>query len=91
MLKLVAMTFPVIEGMRTIEFGNSGEQRQRLIDFLVNGNKRATAGLITDYELESEPIEHVGERLDIINTDGSLAAVVEITRVEVVRFAEVPD
>ncbi len=90
-LILVAMTFPVIEGMRTIEFGNPGEQRQRLIDFVVNGNKRATAGLVNEYELESEPIEHVGERLGIINTDGSLAAVVEIIRVEVVRFSEVPD
>jgi uncharacterized protein YhfF len=86
------MTFPTAEGMRTIEFGNPGEQRQRLIDFVVKGNKRATAGILaSDYEAENEPIEFVGERLAVINNDETIAAIVEVTRCEVIRFADVPD
>jgi uncharacterized protein YhfF len=89
---MVFMTFPLAEGLRTIEFGNPGEQRQRLIDYVTKGNKRATAGLLTsDYEAENEPIEHVGERLAVINNDESVAAIVEVTRCEVIRFADVPD
>jgi uncharacterized protein YhfF len=90
--RLVLMSFPRAEGLRTIEFGNPGEQRQRLIDYVVKGNKRATAGILaSDYEAEGEPIEFVGERLAVINNDESVAAIVEVTRCEVVRFADVPD
>lgn len=86
------MTFPMLEGMRTIEFGNRGEQRQRLVDHVTKGNKRATAGLLTtDYEAENEPIEYVGERLVVVNNDGLAAALVEVTRCEIMRFADVPD
>lgn len=86
------MTFPRAEGLRTIEFGDPGEMRQRLVDHVIKGNKRATAGLLTsDYEAEDEPIEFVGERLAIINNDESVAAIVEVTRCEIMRFADVPD
>ena len=35
--------FKVVDNLRSIEFGTPGESRTRLIDFIVNGNKRATA------------------------------------------------
>ena len=35
--------FQVVDNLRSIEFGTSGESRTRLIDFIINGNKRATA------------------------------------------------
>lgn len=83
--------FPRIDGLRTIEFGTPGESRDKLINFIMNGNKRATAGLLREYEIENEPIEHVGEILAITDNDGNVAGRLQVTRVEVVRFIDVPD
>ena len=74
-----------------MEFGNPGESRTNLINFILHGNKRATAGLLSEYEAEGEPIEHVGERLAVIDNDNQHIATLEITRVEVLRFIDVPD
>ena len=85
------MTFPLIGGLRTIEFGAPGEVRQWLVDLVVNGNKRATAGLLSDYEQENEPLEHVGERLAVLDDDVRHVATIRVTEVVVSRFADVPD
>lgn len=85
------MAFKVVNGMRTIEFGTPGESRAKILDFLLNGQKRATAGLVAEYEAEGEPIEHVGERLGVLDNDYQLVAVIKITRVDILRFADVPD
>ena len=85
------MSFPVVDGLRAIELGTPGEMRRRLVDLVVNGNKRATAGLLSEYEAENEPLEHVGERLVIIDDDGRRVATVRVTGVDVSRFADVPD
>ena len=77
--------------MRTIEFGTPGPVRRQLVDLVVNGNKRATAGLLSDYEEEQEPLEHVGERLAIVDDDGRHVATVSVTKLVVSRFADVPD
>ena len=83
--------FKVIDNLRSIEFGTPGESRARLIDFIVNGNKRATAGLLDDYAKESEPIEVVGECLAMLDNDDQHVATLRVTRVEVSRFIDVPD
>jgi uncharacterized protein YhfF len=86
------MTFPVINGLRTVEFGNPGESRDKILHFLLNGNKRATAGTLqNDYIDENEPMEHVGERLAVVDNDWKHIATIEVTRVETVRFIDVPD
>jgi uncharacterized protein YhfF len=85
------VAFLVVGGLRSIEFGTPGAMRQELVDLVVNGNKRATAGLLADYEAEHEPIEHVGERLAVVDDDGRQVATVVATRVAVSRFADVPD
>ena len=85
------MTFPVVDGLRSIEFGNPGTMRDHLVDLVVNGNKRATAGLLADYQEEGEPIEHVGEMLAILDNDGDRVATVRATKVVVSRFADVPN
>ena len=78
--------------MRTIEFGTPGASREKLVNLILHGNKRATAGLlIGDYESEGEPIEHVGELLAIVDNDGKHVGTMKVTRVEVLRFADVPD
>jgi len=84
--------FQRINGMRTIEFGTPGPSREKLVNLILHGEKRATAGLLTsDYEAESEPIEHVGELLAIVDNDGTHVGTIQVTRCEVLRFADVPD
>ena len=85
------MSFPMINGLRGIEFGTRGESRTKLIDCVINGNKRATAGLIDEYLREGEPIEHVGEKLAMVDNDMNHVATLVVTRVEECRFADVPD
>lgn len=83
--------FKVIDNLRSIEFGTPGESRSRLIDFIVNGNKRATAGLLGDYAKESEPLESVGECLAMLDNADQHVGTLRVTRVEVSRFIDVPD
>jgi len=84
--------FQRINGMRTIEFGTPGPSREKLVNLILHGKKRATAGLLTsDYEAEGEPIEHVGELLAIVDNDGTHVGTIHVTRCEVLRFADVPD
>ncbi len=86
------MAFAVVDGYRTVEFGNVGESRTKILDFLFNGNKRATAGLLKeDYQDENELIEHVGEILVVLGNENEPLGKIQVTRVEVVPFGEVPD
>lgn len=86
------MAFPLIDGYRTVEFGNVGESRNKILDFLFNGEKRATAGLLKeDYQDENEPIEYVGEILVVVGNENEPLGKIQVTRVEVVPFGEVPD
>ncbi len=85
------MSFPIVNGMRTIEFGNPGESREKLISLILDGNKRATAGTLEwDYSAENEPIETVGEKLAVLDNENRHIATIQVTRVELKRFAEVP-
>lgn len=83
--------FPRIDGLRSIEFGTPGPSREKLVDLVLHGNKRATAGLLTDYEAEGEPVEHVGELLAMVDNSAAHVGTLRVTRVEVVRFKDVPD
>jgi uncharacterized protein YhfF len=86
------MSFPIVNGLRSVEFGNPGESREKLISLILDGKKRATAGTLEwDYIAENEPIETVGERLAVLDNQKSQVATIEITRVEVRKFSEVPD
>jgi uncharacterized protein YhfF len=58
---------------------------------VLNGRKRATAGLLSEYESEGEPVEHVGELLAMVDNSGNHVGTLQVTRAEVVRFADVPD
>ncbi len=85
------MAFPRVSGMRGIEFGTPGVSRKKLTDLVIHGNKRATAGLLREYEFEGEEVEHVGELLALIDDDGKHVATLKVTRVDVCAFNEVPD
>jgi uncharacterized protein YhfF len=78
--------------MRAMLFGSPGEMRERLNGLVLDANKRATAGLLEfDYEAEGEPLEHVGEKLALLDSAGNQVATLQITRAEVLRFADVSD
>lgn len=85
------MSFPVVDSLRSIEFGTPGESRARLVEFIINGSKRATASLLHDYTKEGEPVEHVGECLAMVDNDGKHVATLRVTRVEITGFADAPD
>lgn len=71
-----------------MELGTTGELRAELNGLVLAGTKRATAGLLSlDYVAEGEEMEHVGERLLLLDDSGS--SVAEVTAIEVVPFAEV--
>ena len=85
------MAFLRINGLRSVEFGTPGPMRNRLNDLIINGNKRATAGLFKeDYIDEGEEIEFVGERLAILDNDQKQIGVIKVTKVEVLEFKDVP-
>lgn len=76
--------------MRGFELGAKGEMQDRLNSLVLAGDKRATAGLWNeDYVGEDEAIDEVGERQALLDDDGKLIAILEVTRVEQVRFADV--
>jgi len=78
-----------VDGLRAMELGTPGEQRARLTAHVLTGRKRATTGLLAEYEGEGEPLEQVGERLPLVDDDGAPLAVVRVTAVTVCPFAEV--
>ena len=83
--------FPRVDDLRGIEFGTLGTSREALVNLVLHGNKRATAGLLSEYETEGEAVEHFGELLAMVNNDGHHVGTLEVTRAEIVRFADVPD
>lgn len=86
------MAWKRVDGLRTIEFGSVGASRSKILDYLFNGSKRATAGLLEhDYEAEGESIEHVGEVLVVLDNELQAVGRIRVTKVEVTTFAEVPD
>lgn len=84
------MTWPRVGGLRSIEFGLPGPMREELTALVLSGHKRATAGLVSEYEQEHEDLEHVGERLAVLDGDGRHVGTIEVTQVDVVPFVEVP-
>ena len=72
-----------------MELGYPGPSRAFLNDCVLNGRKRATAGLLSEYSDENEPWEHVGERLVLVDDDQNVVGRIEVTRVEPTTFSEV--
>ena len=72
-----------------MELGDPGASRAFLNDRVLNGSKRATAGLLSEYVEENEPWEHVGEHLVLVDDHLNALGLIEVTRVEATTFAEV--
>lgn len=84
------MAFPRVDGLRALELGSSGSDLQRELNALVlDGEKRATAGLLSEYTDEGEELEAVGEEQYLVDAEGRAIARIRCTRIDVVPFAEV--
>jgi uncharacterized protein YhfF len=84
------VSFPTVDDLRALELGYPGSSRASLNDCVLNGSKRATAGLLSEYLDENEPWEHVGEHLVLVDDDLKALGLIEVTSVESTTFAEVP-
>ncbi len=85
------MSFPRVNGLRGIEFGTPGPFREDLNALVIAGTKKATAGTLEwDYKAEGEPIETVGEHLAVLDSEGRHVATIMATKVDVVKFSDVP-
>ncbi len=85
-----AVTFAMVDGLRTLELGSVGEMRSELNALVLDGRKTATAGLRREYDDEDEAVEAPGERLALVDDDGVRVGVVTVDRVELARFVDVP-
>jgi uncharacterized protein YhfF len=82
--------WPRVGEMRGFELGEPGEMQDRLNGLVLAGEKVATAGLWQeDYVGEGEALDEVGERQALLDGQGKVLAIVEITKAELTSFGEV--
>jgi uncharacterized protein YhfF len=84
------MAFAVVDGQRALEIGTPGAMRQRLNQLILDGRKRASAGLLLDYVREDEELESGGELLSLVDDENRRVATVRVEDVATVPFIEVP-
>jgi len=65
------------------------ESANHLASLVIQGVKRATAGLLWSYEADNDPLPEVGQLSVITNWDGEPQCIVEVTEVEITPFNEV--
>ena len=81
----------LVDGMPAWGFAFPGDLRDRLTALVLAGEKRATAGLLADYIADGDALPRPGVRNVILDSQEQPVCIVETTRVEVVRCAEVSD
>ena len=70
-------------------FGSGAEMADELLELVLSGRKRATAGALWSYEHEGEGVPTVGDYSVITDGAGTARCIIRTTRVEVVPFDEV--
>jgi uncharacterized protein YhfF len=71
------------------EFGDSKQLSNHLLFLIRSGGKRATTGLLWEFEAEGEPLPDVGDIEIAVNDAGQPAVVLRFTAVDVLAFDEV--
>jgi uncharacterized protein YhfF len=74
-----------------VAFGDSPEMANELSDLVINGPKRATAGLARDFGPGGEPMPAVGEHAVVIDGRGEPRCIWRTTDVAVKPLIEVDD
>lgn len=70
-------------------FGTGGTMADELVELVLSGRKRATAGALWSYEHEGEPIPRVGDFSVVTDGSGRARCVIRTSAVCVVPFSEV--
>jgi uncharacterized protein YhfF len=79
-------------GMQVCGFGHPGSDlRRELVDLVLAGTKRATAGLLVEFELDGDTIPYPGLREAVIGADGRFVGVIQTTDCQVLGMADVDD
>jgi uncharacterized protein YhfF len=71
------------------EFAFPGSLRDQLVAAVIAGTKTTTTGLLTDYELDAEPLPRPGDRQVVIDSAGIPIALIEIVDTRVVRVGDI--
>ena len=71
------------------QFAFPGPLRDTLVAAILAGTKTSTTGLLEEYRREGSPVEEVGAREVVVDSDGRGVAVIETTEVEVKRMGDV--
>jgi|SRR5215469_358565 len=77
------------EDLRTAEFGFPGALRDQLVAAILSGGKTTTSGLVEWYDHDGESLPSVGERQAVIDSSGTVVAVIETTALRIIRLADV--
>ena len=72
-------------------FGDSAELAEKLFALVIEGTKRATAGMVADYEREHEPLPTAGDHWVVTDGTGAARAVLRSWQVRVGRLDTVDD
>ena len=72
-------------------FGDSPELADELAYLVLNGPKRATAGLVLEFERDGEPLPRPGDHSIVLNGRGDRVCVIRTTEVEVKPLSQVDD
>jgi uncharacterized protein YhfF len=70
-------------------FAFPGPLRDQLVAAILAGAKTSTSSLLADYERGDEPLPRVGERSVVMDSQDRPVAVIETTKVRVVRLGDV--
>jgi len=79
------------EPVEVFAFGDSARMADELGALVVAGTKQATAGLLADYDAESEPLPQVGDHEVVHLADGRPVAVIRNTEVRVAPLSSVDE
>lgn len=79
------------EPIPLFELGEPGLMRDRLVDAVLAGRKTATSSLRVFYEMDDTWLPQVGSQFQLINSARESLGVVEMTKVDVLRLADVGD
>ena len=72
-------------------FGDSAEMADELAALVEAGTKRATAGLLAEYEAEEEPMPKPGDLSIVVNGSGSPVCLIRTTDVRIGPLESVDD
>lgn len=78
-----------LDDLPVAEFGFPGPLRDQLVAAILSGAKTSTSSLVLGYERENEPLPTAGQRAAVVDSENRRVAAIEVTKVRVVRLADV--